>query len=329
MAANNTAEAIRARSRTWASAYMYFHAQSIHDEVADSIATDVVARLSEKYLAQELITGWFFVRYDEGSPHIRWRLSPAEGLDSATLMNLIDQDIIDCFPQAERIPAALTARAASGTIHLSPGDRYRVTHWTWVDYQPEVRRYGGEHAIPVAEDVFIASTMAAIGALRLTVRDRGSRLGNALVCSVVMLWCFGRANASEVLSLRDLAGFHFGPGQTRDAKGRIELFERTLTDQKDRIRNQVRTVVSQLDSEEPLTDWLDVYRRRLRASAADLLALYRNHQVGPGWSRDATWVACIRHLLPSYLHMMHNRLGLKRMEEWLVSYVLCDALDGD
>ncbi|MBB4930882.1 thiopeptide-type bacteriocin biosynthesis protein [Lipingzhangella halophila] len=117
-----------ARGRRWAYARYY---------CGHASADTVIARarkLAAELRAEGVITGWFFLRYQEGGYHVRVRMRPTEPRERFRVVGALD-DLGGC----------LQHEGLAGRTVLE-------------DYVPEVARYGGAAGLEAAERLFDASS---------------------------------------------------------------------------------------------------------------------------------------------------------------------------
>ncbi|MDK9495842.1 thiopeptide-type bacteriocin biosynthesis protein [Streptomyces katrae] len=129
---------------TWHSHHLYLHCAT---EDTDAFLVHGAAPLLDGLVAAGEAAGWFFIRYGEGGPHVRLRV---RGLSEGA---------------AAALPGEL-ARAAKAVPEVPGPWPSRHGEVRAVPYEPETGRYGGPRALPVAEEVFEASTRAALDTLR-------------------------------------------------------------------------------------------------------------------------------------------------------------------
>ncbi|WP_042800563.1 thiopeptide-type bacteriocin biosynthesis protein, partial [Streptomyces sp. C] len=137
---------------TWHSHHLYLHCAT---EDTDAFLVHGAAPFLDGLVAAGEAAGWFFIRYGEGGPHVRLRV---RGLSSAA---------------AAALPGEL-ARAAKAVPAVPGPWPSRHGEVRAVPYEPETGRYGGPRALPVAEEVFEASTRAALDTLRTLPADGGT-----------------------------------------------------------------------------------------------------------------------------------------------------------
>lgn len=115
-------------------------------EDVDAFIADVLAPELDGHRAAGRIADWFYVRYWEGGPHLRVRARDAT---------------VDLAARLRSLVAEADHPVTAGSADWLPHGDVRET-----PYEPEVARYGGPEALPVAEDVFCRSTEVAVAVLR-------------------------------------------------------------------------------------------------------------------------------------------------------------------
>ncbi|MFI5617163.1 thiopeptide-type bacteriocin biosynthesis protein [Streptomyces sp. NPDC051567] len=142
---------------TWHSHHLFLHSGT---EDTDAFLLRGAAPLLDGLVASGEAARWFFIRYGEDGPHVRIRV---RGLSARAAAEL---------PQ-ELARAAKEVPSVAGPWPSAHGEVRAVA------YAPETDRYGGPGALPVAEEVFAASTQVVLGALRDLHGGGGARLALA------------------------------------------------------------------------------------------------------------------------------------------------------
>ncbi|MFD7630233.1 thiopeptide-type bacteriocin biosynthesis protein [Streptomyces sp. NPDC059851] len=138
---------------TWHSLHLFLHSGT---EDTDRFLVREAAPLLDRLTGPGgSATRWFFIRYGEDGPHVRIRV---RGLGAPVAADLAQQ----LARAAKEVPAV------PGPWPSGHGEVREVP------YVPETARYGGPQALPVAEEVFAASTQVALDALR-ALHGRGGR----------------------------------------------------------------------------------------------------------------------------------------------------------
>jgi thiopeptide-type bacteriocin biosynthesis protein len=286
----------------WLSAHLHLDGD-LYAEAADRVILEVVSPVAAECLRRRWARRFFFVRYGEGGPHVRFRLLAREdGLE----------------PRLRRL---LDGRTAGGTVR----------EIAWVPYEPEQERYGGPAGVAVAERFFDASSRAAVAALRkLSPGDRPARLGKALLALLAGLHAFGLERAAAAAQIRTYGESylrHLAP--TADFHGRLSgSFERGLEKQAGTLAAYVEAAWEALEAGTGLPPEMARYRRRLgeawRRLASPAPGTRRGSEAAPAAGDAALWGS----IVPSYLHMTSNRLGATVQEEAYLAVVAGATLAG-
>ncbi|MGW0391026.1 thiopeptide-type bacteriocin biosynthesis protein [Streptomyces sp. NPDC003042] len=142
---------------TWRSYHLFLHAAAAD---TDAFLVRDVAPLLDGLVASGKAARWFFIRYSEGGPHVRIRV---RGLSGSAAAELPD-DLARAAKEVPAVPGPWPSR--HGEVRA-------------VAYVPETERYGGPRALPVAEEVFAASTQVALDVLRRLGEEDGDGGGAA------------------------------------------------------------------------------------------------------------------------------------------------------
>jgi thiopeptide-type bacteriocin biosynthesis protein len=279
------------RGRAWLSAHLFL--PSPDAAAADRVILELVAPLVEGAMAARLLRRFFFIRYADGGAHLRLRLlGPRERLEP-------------------RIGPALERWAETRQI-----ERLR-----WVPYEPEVARYGGPAGVRLAERLFFVSSQAAIALLRRSARqDRDALVGRALLAMQVLLFTLG---GSRRLAAELARGYHAGAAGGPPSRWLpADRFEQSFARQAATLTAYVEKTWHLLALGLPLTPELDRYRADLAPFAPRLRRLFDRGALFRGTPAVAGFEDCLASLLPSYLHLMNNRLGIGLAEETYLAGLL-------
>lgn len=145
-----------APAAAWHSHHVFLHTTA---EDLDAFLTGVLGPRLDGLVHGREGAGWFFIRYGEGGPHLRVRV---RGLAADQLAALP----ADLARLAAEQPATAELPPAAGETTTAVPRPSRHGEVRAVPYVPETDRYGGPLVLPVAEDVFTASTRVALRALR-------------------------------------------------------------------------------------------------------------------------------------------------------------------
>ena len=292
----------------WSALHVHLHGGP---DQADALLRDHVVPATAASLDRGEISSWFFVRYWEGGPHLRWRVADASPATAHRLRAGLVEAVAALPPPArEPRPADWYARfgvAATDDLGWHP-------HGTVLaePYEPETDRYGGPEAIAAAEDLFAASSRVAATVLGAAPARRRSTAVDLLFAFVTASGFSGHAAAGF------LRGYANGWAATPAADG-AGLAEAVTTAERDfharpaafveRQRQVAGIVAGRTGAGTSVGFWADAvagYVARLRELAG-----------------QGRLTAPVPAILASQIHMLHNRLGLSIPAEcqlaWLAS----------
>ncbi|ARQ71148.1 thiopeptide-type bacteriocin biosynthesis protein [Streptomyces marincola] len=257
-------------------------------EETDALLHEDLAPHLDGLVARGDASAWFFIRYDEGGPHLRVRVRDPAQDAAAALPGVLSR-------MAARWPAAADGgpRAADGT-----GRHGEVRA---VPYEPETDRYGGPAGLPVAEEVFALSSRVAARAVASAPRG-SARLAAAIDLAHATALACGMDRLAAARWLRGhAAGWRWVEGVPLLAPRHVHArVNQVYAAQREAFGGRAAALWESLGAgggPDVLRDWHDGVR------AADL-ALRAGPAAG---ARPRVWA--------SQLHMLLNRLGVAPDEE--------------
>lgn len=309
--------------RGWLSVYLFFTGW-MYDGECDRIVREVVEPFVARARREGWVDGHFFIRYSERGPHVRLRLHGSEEVLEGTVWPALAEHVLAHSPDA--IVDATPDEPAF--TRPEPGEPVRVTHLARVAYEPETERYGGPDALPVAERLFADSSDTAYRLMSGMGAERSSRLGKGLLATVVLLHTFARSRAHGA-AFAETYSTNYLRTVAREDDGRekfLGAFGQGYEQQADTLGAYVDEVWSRLDEGEALSDALDAWAAALRERRAELRALSDAGRVQVGGRPAESWDHVVAGIVPSYVHMMNNRLGITIQEESYLGYLIHRAL---
>jgi thiopeptide-type bacteriocin biosynthesis protein len=303
--------------RAWLSEYLYF-AGPIYDGECDRVILDVVEPFVRRCQEHGWIDAWFFIRYSEHGSHVRLRLHGAPDVLEREVAPALRAHAGSLYPDVgEGLPAE--------PVFSGEG---AMTHVANVAYEPETDRYGGPHAIGLAEDFFERSSDAAMALLHKTkLGERSSRLGKGLLAMVITVHVFSGTREAGAEFGRSY-GTNYLRTLVPDEEARsawLGAFDSGFEAQAANLTRYVDDVWERLDEGDPLSDTLDRYHADLLEIRDQLRTLAEAGQVSRG-ETALTWEQAVQMIVPSYVHMMSNRLGVNIQEESYLAYLISRAL---
>ncbi|MFI1154628.1 thiopeptide-type bacteriocin biosynthesis protein [Streptomyces sp. NPDC020817] len=290
----------------WQSLHLTLHTDGAD---TDAFVTGALAPLMDgRYGAGPDGGAWFFIRYHEGGPHLRIRF---RGLAGSA-----EDAAADAAGLASELALSAAATAPAGSWPGRHGE-VRVA-----PYEPETERYGGPAALPVAEEVFVHSTRAAVAALR-AVPGRADRLRLALDLAHTTAYALGLDELEAAGWLRRHAASWRWATEVRPLPGAAvhTRVNTVFAAQRTGLARRARAVRAGL-ADGCADPWLAQWSRQVRAADARLRTAV------PEADRPDAQVRTQRRLWvwASQLHMLFNRLGVAPDEERAVCRLAGRAL---
>ncbi len=310
----------------WLSHYLFF-AGGLYEGAGDRVALDVAEPFVRRCMAEGWCDGHFFIRYSDRGYHIRLRLHGRADVLEGTVVPALWEHVRSLWPAVRE---GYPDPPEEGKPYVAEGEHGEVTHLARVEYEPETERYGGPDGVVLAEEFFQASSDAAYALLAKThPTERSSRLGKGLLSMVVLVHVF-REDREAAAQLANSYGINYlrslVPDQERQSAF-LGAFGTGYEAQAGTLTTYVDEVWSRLDEGEELSETLDRYhadlrrvRERFRALLDERRLLLRNE------TPIESWDVAVLAIVPSYIHMMNNRLGVSIHEEAYLAYLIHRAL---
>lgn len=263
----------------------------VYSDNLDAILTERVGPFVKELAREQLVGKFFFIRYsDETGLHIRLRLLPDDPAQRQKLM-----------------------RRANA----------RLSGAKFVAYAPETERYGGPRGVLIAEDLFEASSWAV---LRLMTDDKAwdynRALASALQLHIGMFRAFGLTRQEAAALCAHLVQ---SAQNVQIAGVSAAELAKNFAPQRQKVVPHLSRVWDACEKgvafkETWFRDWQkamsNVGNHMHRAHAEAQLTLGESPQHdSPLWF-----------LYESYIHMSNNRLGIRRMDEPFLAYILHQSL---
>lgn len=305
------------RTRQWVSAHLFFPGV-IYESGCDDVLIQLVRPLIARATTEALLSRWFYIRYNEGGPHVRLRLL-ADNDDCASLLRELVVDETRIHNANVRIGQFPTSdeHAPSGV----------VSHLAWVDYEPETRRYGGPSAIEVAEDLFHRSSCTAMEMIARTHGEPAMRLGKGLLVTLVALHTFFPDRATTIRAARKYATDYLARLANMGAVvARFEKeFQESANRQRSALIDHIGAALDCLESGSGIPEDLCSAADALH-DARDRLNDLADRQLLVAPSGSPGQSNAIAEVVPSYIHMMNNRLGIRVGEEAHLAFLIAQTL---
>lgn len=267
----------------------HLHLPTLDPRAQDQVVVDVVGPAVNWLRARDEAAEWFFVRYWQHGPHIRFRVAGL-GSDLVRQMDQLLRAVMIVPQPEERLTVAAyrshvaplaAAGEGGGTIAVGvlwPAGVYRQP------YVPEPDRYGGKDLLRVSESLFVSSSELVL-AFASRRPPPGARAGLALQATAAAVQVLPEEDQRLGFCQRSGAGWRAWAGLDDDRRPVVAVT--------DELAGRIRAP----STTGPVRRWVDGLAPAFRA-----------------W-RDAGPDGLAERILHSHIHMLHNRLGLSIAHE--------------
>lgn len=283
---------------------------------------------------------YFFIRYWERGPHIRLRFKG----DTDVLEKTVKPRLAEFFEAYMREHPS-QRQTPAWEASLPDGDRWYPNNTVqWIEYEPEIERYGGDVGILIAERHFQDSSATI---LQLMQESSSYTYERGLGAGIQMHLAFAYAMR---MSLKDAQEFYrsifygwlpsaYGghrPGITPDERKEaqdtvLKAFEEQFSKQLQMLMPFHKMVWEALhDGVEFEQEWLNAWIRGVKRTAEEFYAAKeRGEIIDPmqSTSPDVQNNLFGKSILGSYVHMTNNRLGIQNRDEGYLGYLIMRSLD--
>ena len=326
-------KSVKYNNTKWLSVHL-FHSNLDDTFIKNSIVPFI--HILDEYRS---IEKWFFIRYQESGQHIRLRIKCT---NPSKIKMLIRRYFNQYFKKNPSIRNQI----------LNNNDKtYKKNDsCQFIEYSPEIERYGGEFAIDIAEFQFYKSSETII---KIFAENEDWNYNKAIISAVYLHMSFSNAvgmSQNESCLFYKKIYLDFIPYSTILLKGdnsfineiekvkRVtEFFENTFISQLTKYKNITEVVLGTLNNDEVFgIDWLDNWVINMKTLRSKLDKQYRNKKIiMPSWYREKIdfkihlklkrmWI-----IYTSFFHMTNNRLGILNPDESLIAYILYRSLQID
>jgi thiopeptide-type bacteriocin biosynthesis protein len=299
-------------SRNWLSAHIYFDA-SPYSIYCDDIILNIAKPMVEYCIDKSLIGKYFYVRYNDGISHLRLRLDCEKEAKINNIKRKVRYVISESYPDS-----------------VYPEKEFSGLPLRWVSYERETQRYGGLEGVVLAEDFFYHSSKACFEFIkRCNGKGESARLGKALLSMVVLMYSFCR-------SKKEIARFSH-----RYEKGYLSLlsnkyvgsdkyhesFGDSYSKQKGVLSEYLSETLSRLETSRSLTDPLDKLHENTKRIKEQFYEMHKRDLIEKKGVSPTTLREAIYLVIPSYIHMNNNRMGISIQKEAFLSYLIRKTLN--
>lgn len=299
----------------WISVHIFFKGE-IYGKESDEIILKIVEPLVEILKKDKLIEKYFFIRYAEFGPHVRLRLYVDYQKLNGKVKNKVEEFIEKNFPSELKLYPTL------------PDNFSQDKNYLWIDYEPEIDRYGGKDAIKIAEEFFYHSSITTINLLHeIKNGDKSSRLGKGLLTMLVLLKVFSEEieSANEWITMYGKNYLKARAREDNELKEWEAVFNDGFDKQSEKLIEYISAVWNALDEGEELNPTLDYYKKELIKIKSNLTDLLKADRIIKNSDPVKNIEMMNFTIVSSYIHMMNNRLGISIPEESYLAYLISNT----
>jgi thiopeptide-type bacteriocin biosynthesis protein len=324
--------------KKWLGAYLYYA------EPWEKILVEAVKPFAEQIINQGHAEQYFFIRYWEKGPHIRLRFKG----DANVLDNKVKPQLTEYFEAYFKSNSSVREEPNWPEDITEDRKWYPNNSIQFVEYEPEVGRYGGEHGIVIAEQQFQAASKAI---LAVTKESQDSwDYSRALGAGIQLHLGFGYALGMELDEMsaffnrffenwlsrayyffeKDIAQEELG----KRKKETLEAFEQNFEEQKESLIPFFETVWQALnEGQEFEQEWLNKWVADMSQISNQLKEIQKKKILTPPeWymqkkaanftiEQQERWS-----IYDSYVHMINNRLGIQNRDEAYLGYLIIESI---
>ncbi len=294
----------------WLSAYLFFNGD-IYSHNGDRIILEVVDPVVQYSMQNGLIKRYFFIRYSERWTHIRLRLCGQKDILETNIKPFIEDFV-------EKLPVDLKIDES----------KFGVKTLEWTNYEPEYERYGGIDAIKVAEDFFHSSSVFCIEQLKqIPNGEQSARFGKGIIGMVILLKFFFEEK-NYALQLVQNYGKNYLKGFAKEEhiKEWVEMFNGGFEKQSETLVDYIDSLWEALSENDQLPESIASFTDNVKNIKSQLKNLYDDRKIFLYQNKIDNWDFVLRSIVPSYIHMTNNRLGISIRDESYLSHIITAAL---
>lgn len=320
-------------AKSWLAAYIYY------SEPWDKLLVEAVHPFIKKIMNDALAEQYFFIRYWEKGPHIRLRFFG----ETETLFKKVKPLLNDFF--SEYLKKSPSVDIKPGWVDELPEDQrwYPNNSVQFIEYEPEVERYGGPYAIVIAEKQFEASSKAVLAIISESADWSYERaMGSAIQLHLAFAFAVSMT-LEEVKYFYDLiyrswfhrAYYNYEKNVSEEElKKRSEItlkaFEENFVRQKDFLVATHKTLWNAFKEniefeQDWLNEWIADVRNideeltRLQEQGKFIVPQYYNTPI-PSSIRKTMYDKMV--VYESYIHMTNNRIGILNRDEAFLGFLI-------
>lgn len=325
-------------SRRWISVHTFYSSNN------NPLLAECVGPLVAKLRARGLISRYFFIRYWLGGPHVRLRLSPADGVEDGAVKEVVEADLraflarrpalfqMDRKQLAPLYRSMFEAEYGREEFVARYGEDgeipfYENNTFHYIDYEPEYERYGGEAGVDLAERHFEVSSDIVLRLVQETnMHLRGITMGHSVQMMLQLCYAF-LGDEGRICDFLERYMEFWQNSYNQSSHKLYPGFDRKYAHMAPKLHKrigEVRRLNEGGDSSgatESERKWV-AHAKELREEVWRLASEQRLQLRGGVEDPEAALAV----LLSSYVHMTNNRIGVSILDEIYLSYIIRRAL---
>ena len=293
----------------WLSVHI-FHKNHLYSYESDRIILEVVKPFVEMCERENLTKKYFFIRYSENGPHIRLRLEVETPERLIELKRMLTEYIPEKYPEE---------------LHIEENNSWNNNSvYQFIEYEPEVDRYGGAEGIKIAEEYFYYSSRIAISLIeKIHDGNNSERLGKGIISNTILLKCFVNDIRLLIRFLENYSSGYLKSIVSEDEKEEwVNAFDKGFEKQENTISEFISQLWTALNGECDLDKDTNEFIESTLLIKNKLLENLEANIISKNNLLLEKWEDVILYLLPSYIHMMNNRLGISIREESYIAHLI-------
>ncbi len=311
--------------KKWESVHIFFKGD-IYSYECDRVILEAVSPLLMKCFENKWIEKYFFIRYSELGTHVRLRFFGEQEILNNEFIEYCNELIINNLPhELAEYPFKKT------TLNQNQQAEKESTPYLWIPYEPEIERYGGEDAIKFAEEFFFFSSNTVIELLKKIEKgDNSSRLGFALILFVITVYAFFNEleNAKSFLKSYSEGYLKARAKEQSEVKKWQDSFDKGFEKQSSKLVDYVNSIWEALESNIELGETFDKFLKKNIEIKASLKTISKQSKIiGHDDTKIDYYENAFRKIVPSYIHMTNNRLGVSIPEESYLAHIILLAFE--
>ncbi len=309
----------------WASIHIFLSDPAKNEaflvDYLPSFARDLVKAGRAKY--------WFFMRYWEGGPHIRFRFLTSSRQEEQAVVELIRNNI-----SVWKAKVALDKESYYAN-HTFDGSSIPVEELPWypdgsveaIQYQPEIHRYGGAYAITANEKLFSLSSSLALVLTKATQKNPAKRYSLALSMMLASLCAYRYELKTIIDFFSAYAGYWQQYSEQTKRLAATELSEPFVEPAHVAM---IKSIILRAKANEKTNEPQSIWSHGVQSFVTELSKLQLNGQLCSPMDGQVVVSApasegAILNIISSQMHMLNNRLGLTPSQELLLSLKIVKA----